>query len=154
MHEFSSNVKKVNRAVAAVRTIGDRLPLKPTRITATSKKLIDIILKNRPLNLIATDVIPMGIGDHEMVGCVRKTNTAKFEPRKITCRSRNYKDYNPEGMCDDLRKVCWGGFYNLKGVNDAWGFLKKHLTNVFNKHAPMITNQQKEGISRACDPLI
>ena len=91
--------------------------LKPTRITATSKTLIDIILTNRPLNLIATDVIPMGSGDHEMVGCVRKTNTAKFEPRKITCR--NYKDHNPEGMCDDLRKVDRGGLYSLKGVNDA-----------------------------------
>ena len=28
MHEFHSNVNKVNRAVAKVRTIGDRLPLK------------------------------------------------------------------------------------------------------------------------------
>lgn len=52
--------------------------LKPTRITATSKSLIDIILTNTPQNLIATDVIPMGIGDHEMVGCVRKINTAKY----------------------------------------------------------------------------
>ena len=28
MHEFYSNVNKVNKAVAKVRTIGDRLPLK------------------------------------------------------------------------------------------------------------------------------
>ena len=28
MHEFSSNVNKVNKAIAKVRTIGDRLPLK------------------------------------------------------------------------------------------------------------------------------
>ena len=28
MREFSSNVNKVNKAVAKVRTIGDRLPLK------------------------------------------------------------------------------------------------------------------------------
>ena len=27
MHEFSSNVNKVNKIVAKVRTIGDRLPL-------------------------------------------------------------------------------------------------------------------------------
>ena len=27
MHEFSSSVNKVNKAVAKVRTIGDRLPL-------------------------------------------------------------------------------------------------------------------------------
>ena len=67
--------------------------------------------------MIATDVIPMGIGDHEMVACLRKINTAKTEPREITCHT--YKDYNPEGMCEDLRKVDWEGFYNLKGVNDA-----------------------------------
>ena len=28
MHEFSSSVNKVNKAVAKVRTIGDRLPLR------------------------------------------------------------------------------------------------------------------------------
>ena len=31
MHEFSSSVNKVNKAVAKVRTIGDRLPLKANR---------------------------------------------------------------------------------------------------------------------------
>ena len=35
MHEFSSNVNKVNRAVATVRTIGDRLPLSPAHDSAT-----------------------------------------------------------------------------------------------------------------------
>ena len=29
MHEFSSSVNKVNKAVAKIRTIGDRLPLRP-----------------------------------------------------------------------------------------------------------------------------
>ena len=32
MHEFSSNVNKVNRAVATVRTIGDRLPLSLSKV--------------------------------------------------------------------------------------------------------------------------
>ena len=31
MHEFSSSVNKVNKAVAKVRTIGDRLPLRMFR---------------------------------------------------------------------------------------------------------------------------
>ena len=70
-----------------------------------------------------------------------KTNTAKYEPRKITCR--NHKDYNPKTMCDDLRKINREEFYNLKRVYNAWWFLKKHLTDILNKHAPLITKKVK-----------
>ena len=35
MHEFSFNVNKVNRAVATVRTIGDRLPLSNNDLNGT-----------------------------------------------------------------------------------------------------------------------
>ena len=65
--------------------------LKPTRITATSKTLIDIILTNTPLNLIATDVIPMGIGDHEMVGCMRNSNAAN---KRNTAYKRKRNEVN------------------------------------------------------------
>ncbi len=40
-----------------------------------------------------------------------------------------------------MRKVNWEGFYNFQQVNDAWGFLRKPLTVVFNKHAPIIAKK-------------
>ena len=42
IHEFSSGVNKVNKAVAKVRTTGDRLPL----TNSTSKqRLVDLIIR-------------------------------------------------------------------------------------------------------------
>ena len=69
---------------------------KPTRITESTETLNDIIEANNPANMIKTEVIPTSIGDHEMVGCVRKLNHASFKPRKITCR--DYRSYRPEAM--------------------------------------------------------
>lgn len=51
---------------------------KATRITEVSKTLIDIIATNCVENLDDSEVIPTSIGDHEMVGCVRKLNSRKF----------------------------------------------------------------------------
>ena len=39
MHEFHSNVNKVNKAVAKVRTIGDRLPL--TKLVCLNVPLLE-----------------------------------------------------------------------------------------------------------------
>ncbi len=51
-------------------------------------------------------------------------------------------------MRDDLRKADWEGFYNLKNVNDVWRFLKNHLTDIFNKHAPIITKKVRGKLCR------
>ena len=75
---------------------------KATRICDTTKTLIDIIATNSNATMIHNDVIPTGIGDHDMVGCVRKINSTKFKPRLIKCR--DYRKYNPKEMAEDLRK--------------------------------------------------
>ena len=59
---------------------------KATRICDTTKTLIDIIATNSTATIVHHDVIPTGIGDHDMVGCVRKINSAKFNPRLNKCR--------------------------------------------------------------------
>ena len=45
MHEFSSNVNKVNKAVAKVRTIGDRLPLTAFEYKVFQKKRNQLLLE-------------------------------------------------------------------------------------------------------------
>ena len=68
----------------------EQMVQKPTRITESTETLIDIIATNNSQNLIDNDVIPTSIGDHDMVGCVRKVNCVKFQPWLITCR--DYKN--------------------------------------------------------------
>ena len=45
---------------------------KPTRIAEASETLIDVIVTDKATNVVKTEVTPTGIGDHDMVGCVRK----------------------------------------------------------------------------------
>lgn len=93
---------------------------KPTRITETTRTLIDIVLTNTPANIAGTDVIATSIGDHDMPGCVRKINNSRFNPRLITCR--DYKTYNAENMKFELKKVDWTPFYSQRNVNEATSF--------------------------------
>ena len=53
----------------------------PTRVTQDSKTLIDVIYTNRPQNVYSVKVIPAGLSDHDMIGCVRKLHNHKFQPR-------------------------------------------------------------------------
>ena len=107
---------------------------KPTRITETTRTLIDVVLTNAPANITDTDVIATSIGDHDMPSCVRKINNGHFNPRLITCR--DYKTYNAENMKSDLKKVDWAPFYGQRNVNKAWEKMKNILSDIFGRHAP------------------
>ena len=72
----------------------------PTRITAESSTLIDVILSNNESSIAKTDVAALSLSDHDIIGCVRKLNHQQFSPRTITCR--NYTNYNPNSMCEEL----------------------------------------------------
>ena len=72
-----------------------------TRITKDSSTLIDIISTNNPTVIKETHVIPMAFSDHDMVGCVRKLNFTKFNPKQIKCR--NFKNDSKEALCDSLQ---------------------------------------------------
>jgi hypothetical protein len=114
---------------------------KPTRISEVSKTLIDIIATNCVENLDDSEVIPTSIGDHEMVGCVRKLNSRKFNSRTIKCR--DYKNYDPESMRNELRELDWSPVFLSTNVNTAWNSMKNCLESVFNRHAPMIVKKIK-----------
>ena len=119
----------------------DQLITKPTRTTSDSSTLIDVVLSNKKVNVSITDVFPLSLSDHDMIGCVRKLNHIKYEPRTITCR--NYTSYDSNNLCKDISSLDLTLFYEMKDTNKAWVFLKDHLTALFNKHAPIITKKVK-----------
>ena len=59
---------------------------RPTRITATSKTLIDIIATTHPNRIERSIVEANSLSDHDVTGVVRKLHCVKFKPRKIYCR--------------------------------------------------------------------
>ena len=56
----------------------------PTRMTLQSSTLIDVVLTNKPINVSNSAVINASLSD--LISCVRKMNSSRYEPEIITCR--------------------------------------------------------------------
>ena len=68
----------------------------PTRVTNTSKSLIDVILFNRPRGWATSGSLQRGVSDHDLIYIVRKQRLAKSKVKVI--ESRSMKDFNQEGI--------------------------------------------------------
>ena len=124
----------------------------PTRIDGDTQSLIDIILTNNVSNIRQTAVIPTSIGDHDMIGCVRKINYVKFPSKKII--ARNYRNYDPEKLNEHLLSHNWDELYELNDVNLSWNFIKNILSNAFDMFAPKIVKQVRGKTSPWLNPNI
>ena len=107
---------------------------KPTRTTNESSTLIDIIMTNHPQVISKHCVYPSSIGDHDMVGCVRKLNHLKYSPRTVF--SRNYSTYDPAAMNEDFKNVNWCSIYMSRNVNTAVKLFNEIVKGNFDRHAP------------------
>ena len=84
-----------------------------------------------------------------MIACVRKLNSQKFNPRTIKCR--NYANYEPNNLNDDVSKIDWQPAYQTADVSAALEFFNRSLKSVFDHHAPVIEKRirsRKELLSR------
>lgn len=106
----SKQLKDILRSMHFVQRI-----VKPSRMTQNSSTLIDINASMHPQNIPLSGVIPLGLSDHNMVGCVRKINSLKLQSRTATCR--NYSTYNAEIFNVDLKNISWDHVINAPNVN-------------------------------------
>ena len=60
---------------------------RPTRITKSTSTLLDVIITNRTDMIIATDVEPSTVADHELISIVINIRKLKHEPVLRTFRS-------------------------------------------------------------------
>ena len=101
--------------------------------------LIDVILVKNDFAVTRTSVIPMSIGDHDMVGCIYN---ARFSQKNIHCR--DYRNYDPLLMNRDIRQSRINEDDKIKNVNDAWNHIKNILLEVFQKHVPLINKRVRK----------
>ena len=125
---------------------------KPTRVTCATKSLIDIILSNKPEFVKLSDVIPLWIGDHDLIGCVRKINHIKFKQKSLTCR--NYKHYDSRAFSNQFGSVDWSLVYDNVDVHSAWLYMNTVIMGIFDKHAPLITKRVKGKPAAELESLI
>ena len=107
-----------------------------TRIAKDSSTRIDMILTNRPDNVINVNSIISSLSDHNVIKCVRKLNNIKFNPRTIKCR--DYKNYDQTTVSGELSVVNWDIVYNTPDLDMAWYNLQQILSETINRQTPLI----------------
>ena len=108
----------------------------PTRITKTTKTLIDIITTTDKTRIHASIVFPNSYSDHDLTGIVRKMHVEKFKPRTIL--TRDFSKYGKEAFKNDLQSVNWTDVLSAGEINSSWNLFKGKLTAVVDRHAPFV----------------
>ena len=108
----------------------------PTRVTCTSKSLIDHILCNNQENFVQVGTIPIGLSDHFVTFCTRKVVRGTFNKHK-TVKIRSLKNYSKQDFLQNLMTADWSDFYNSLCVNSAWKSFKNIFMNVLDTVAPI-----------------
>ena len=91
------------------------------QIIKTATRITGFIYLNRPeftnkaANVTNASSCLLSSSDYDMIGCVRKINTIKYDPGTIDCRV--YKNYNHNDLCNDIKT-------STKNRS------KKHLTSI------------------------
>ena len=77
----------------------------PTRITSSSKSLIDLFLTNEPDKFVTSGVSHIGCSEHSLIYVSRKLACPRSFPRII--ESRQYKNFMPDYFMDAIALVPW-----------------------------------------------
>ena len=98
----------------------------------------DLIFVNNNQNISYKTVIPTGHSDHNLIACVRKVNSVKYESETIRCRDCKNYDVNKE-----LLNINWDGVYNSNSPNQGLNVMKSILKDTLDRHAPFVTKRVK-----------
>nr|CAI5855910.1 unnamed protein product [Callosobruchus analis] len=110
----------------------------PTRITATSQKLLDLIIISDKMKSRCIKVNDCSlISDHCLVSCEIECNVDKFAPFEYTYR--DFSRFSNNNFTADLQNLDLYTIYSFQNVNDKVRYLNNTLLKLFNKQAPVHT---------------
>ena len=107
----------------------------PTRITRSTKILIDNIFYSKPLNDIMSGNLSRIISDHLIQFLIEPSKFTK-KLLQMVYRQRCYKNFDKLQFRADLIKVNWGSFCHDPDPNSAVEHFLKIVEKLLDKHAP------------------
>ena len=107
----------------------------PTRITNTSKTLIDLCFTNYPDKVRLSGTHSLGISDHSLIYPIRKSNCQVINTN-FPVAMRQFKNFNDEEFLNDLRQVDWTEVNLLNDPNDMWFDWLSKFSAILDIHAP------------------
>ena len=110
-----------------------------TRVTDTTKSIIDVIpdliMVSAVDKISQQGVLPLGLSDHSIIYCTRKT--VKFLLNKHTTIIRSMKHYSKKILTELLQTVDWSSVLNCLDVNEAWTHFIDLFMPIVDKPAPL-----------------
>ena len=108
----------------------------PTRVTEKTSTLLDHIFTNNIEKISQSGVLPMGLSDHFLTYCTRKSIRGHIGTHK-TISIRSLKSYSITDFLTRLRNTNWTDVTRCNDVNIAWLRFKEIFTNILNEVAPI-----------------
>ena len=101
----------------------EQIVTKPTRVTRTSRELIDRIITNNPIRISATDVIPDVIptsivSDHDVPFSCINVRVNLYQPRFKYIR--NMKTFDEQEFISDFETLPLNVVYSIQAFLEYW----------------------------------
>lgn len=113
---------------------------KPTRVTPTSRTLIDHLISNDPQKISHTDVLPCpSISDHDAVYATVNVRVKNYLPRHKFIR--NMKNFEENAYQQDFSTLPLSVVYGLESIDDKVSVLNSLITECIDRHAPLMASQ-------------
>ena len=113
----------------------EQIITRPTRITDQTATLIDHILTNSPNKVSQSSIIELGLSDHDLIYCTRKTSLPKsHKHNEIFLHS--LKRYSAKTFLEILREIIFPDYLTYTCVNDAYSDFIYGFVEAINFIAP------------------
>lgn len=108
----------------------------PTRVTRTSKTMIDLIVTNRPERITRTYNLLTGLSDHNMIMVVWKLTKQHFQ--QFANKSKPGNQAIPKNKIsevnNDLKNIDWNSVTQSTNLENCCNSMMKILTNITEKY--------------------
>ena len=117
----------------------DQLITEPTRITLSSRSLIDLCITNTPTKVAKFGVVYIAISDHALIYMTYKVQHERAGATII--KTRQMKNFYKASFLRDLQEKAWSDVETQNDPNDMWSMWKDMLMQAIDKHAPVKTKR-------------
>ncbi len=108
--------------------------VEPTRVTESSRTIIDHICSNREDLYCTFGVLDCGISDHSLVFTTRKKAKNKKDSEYVWARS--YRKYDPISFEADIANIDWSAVLGCDHPDEALDHFYNAMFEVIDIHAP------------------
>ena len=118
--------------IAIPNNLSTQLTNEPTRVTTSSKTIIDHIITNRIQYVSDSRVIPCAMSDHDVIYMVKRLRMPTLQTKPKALHVRNYKRFNMTGFLEDINKIPFDQIQDLCDANERWQIWKEFFLDCLN----------------------